>query len=99
MYKGNNIEKVHIDFRNQMLDVKINTINVVAYTELIPLLYSRLFTNVKFWDKVICRENFILRNSNEDMYINCEKYKSKNWAHNIKKIWLDLGFNDIWIDF
>jgi hypothetical protein len=31
------------------------------------------------------------------MYTNCEKYKSKNWTYNVKKILINLGFNDIWI--
>ena len=32
------------------------------------------------------------------MYTNCEKYKCKNWAYDVKKILIDLGFNGIWIN-
>ena len=70
------------------------------YAELgtVPLLYNRLFAIVKFWSKVLYSENCILRNCYEEMYTNCEKYKCKNWAYDVKKILIDLGFNGIWID-
>jgi hypothetical protein len=86
--KGNNVEKVHTDFCNQILGVKKHTSNVVVYAELgtVPLLYNRLFTIVKFWSKVLYSENCILRNCYEKMYTNCEIYKCKNWACDVKKI-------------
>jgi hypothetical protein len=44
-HKGDNIERVHLDYCNTMLGVKRTTCNVMVYTELgrYPL---RLYTNI-----------------------------------------------------
>jgi hypothetical protein len=47
---------------------------------------------------MLYNQNCGLKDSSKEMYTNCEKYKSTNWAYDVKKIVIDLGFNGIWID-
>lgn len=77
------------------------SINIVyLYVELgcVFFVYYRMFNIIKFWKNVLISDNCIIRYCYEVMYINCEEYGYKNWVFDVKKIFIDFGFFDIWFN-
>lgn len=67
-HSGPDIERVHLKFLKQMLEVKTQTSSVPIYGELgrVPLLIKRKERFLKYWLKVKFSPNTLLQNA----YIN-----------------------------
>jgi len=61
-HKGDNIEKVHLDFCKRLLCVKKSTCNIMIYAELgrHPLRYIRIYNMIKYRCKLLSTNNCIL---------------------------------------
>lgn len=94
------IEKLQLDFCKSMLGVKRSTPNVMIYFELgrTPLSLTRKLRIFKYWCKLTCTNNCILKGCYEYMYNECEANPNcKNWAAKIKHELSSLGMMDIWV--
>ena len=60
------------------------------------MTYTRLYSLIKYWSKVLVSDNCIIRQCYNDMYTICENFEHKNWAYDIKILLSKLGFLEIW---
>ena len=96
-HKGQNVEKVQLDFCKKLLGVKRTTCNIMIYSELglVPLNAVRKLYMLKYWGKLLVTNNCILK----DCYLTLlEKHNDGkiNWVSEIHKLLTELGFTEIW---
>ena len=102
-HKGEDIEKVHLNFLKRTLKVRRSAVNFMVYFELgrVPVSYvERYYRMFKYWCKILKTENIVLKLvMNPSMFESSHKKLNKkfNWAGNIRDILCRYGFNDIWI--
>lgn len=100
-HKAPDIERVHLYFLKRILKVKKSTVNNMVYCELgrIPMCIEREYRMVKYWIKLLCTDNCLLKNCYDEMFSSCNtKPKDKqNWCCKIKDILGKYGFNFIWL--
>ena len=94
--KADLIEKIHLDFCKNVLNVKGCTPNIMIYFELgrYPLVYERTYRMIKYWFKLIKTDNCILHTMYNEIKCSCI-YKN-NWVFSVKKTFHELGLGYIW---
>jgi hypothetical protein len=97
-HKGDNIERLHLDFCKRLLGVKKSTCNAMVYAELgrYPLKYVRMYNIIKYWCKLLVTDNCILRGCYEYLYDEVETRNVQNWAYHVKYILTSIGYSEIW---
>ena len=94
--RSDDIEKVHLRFLKQILDVRKQTSNVAVYGELgrFPLFVLRKIRILKYWFKILTAPDSLLYKVylqqvtylNIDANFNC-------WAQCVRKLLNELGFS------
>uniref|UniRef100_K1QT84 Reverse transcriptase zinc-binding domain-containing protein n=1 Tax=Magallana gigas TaxID=29159 RepID=K1QT84_MAGGI len=92
-HKGQDVEKVHINFCKKVLGVRKNTCNSAVYYEVgrFPLEIFRKQKIFKYWFKLRNSKNCILKACYEDMVKN-----NDIWISNIRKELSILGLADLY---
>ena len=69
-----------------------------VYVELgrVPMTYTRLYSLIKYWSKVLVSDNCLIKQCYNEMYTNCENVGHKNWTYDIKTLLSKQGFLEIW---
>ena len=100
--KADKIERVHLQFCKTLLGVKQSTQNSFIYGELgrIPYQIQRYFSIIKYWFKVINKDenkyvNAIYKMMLRDLEINDRKI---NWAILVRNLLSNLGFFEVWLN-
>ena len=101
-HKAPAVERIHLNYCKNILKVKSTTNNVMVYYELgrLPLLYTRKCRIFKYWFKLLCTTNCILKNCYNFLYdelLKCPSNKT-NWLYFIKNELLRVGLGDIWFN-
>lgn len=97
-HKGDNCERLHLDYCKRLLGVKKSTCSAMVYTELgrVPLKYVRMFNIIKYWSKLLITDNCILQCCYRYFYDNVSKCSVSNWAYHVKCILTSIGFGNVW---
>ena len=92
-HRGQDIEKIHIQFCKRLLGVRKGTCNDFIYSELgrFPLQIIRKLRIFKYWIKLRNTNNIILRAVYEDMEQNKD-----GWLMKVKQELDELGLGYIW---
>ena len=100
--KANKIERVHLQFCKTLLGVNQSTQNSYIYGKLgrIPYQIQRYFSIIKYWFKVINKDenkyvNAIYKMMLRDLEINARKI---NWASLVRNLLSNLGFFAVWLN-
>ena len=95
--KSKEIERIHLKFLKNILNLKTTTFSASVYYELgrYPLFICRHVRIIKYWIKIINTENFIVKTIYNTM-LNDAENGAKNWASNIKDLLNSHGFTYIW---
>lgn len=95
--KSKELERVHLNFCKKLLGVKTTTSTLAIYGELgrYPLYINRHTRLIKYWAKVICSENVIVKTL-YDVLLEDNENGSDNWCGNVKKLLEKSGFNYVW---
>ena len=100
-HRGEDIEKVHLNFLKRTLKVRRSTVNFMIYFELerVSMYVERYCKMIKYWCKILKTENIVLKTCYETMFESSQrKFNQKyNWVGKIRDILCKYGFNDIWI--
>ena len=83
--KSKQLERIHLKFCKNILNVKLSTSNVGVYGELgrYPLYLCRFTRLVKYWFKLIYTSNCVLKTAYMLSLNDCIAGK-RNWAYNVK---------------
>ncbi|XP_076100737.1 uncharacterized protein LOC143069817, partial [Mytilus galloprovincialis] len=99
-HKAPAIERIHLGYCKNIMKVKSSTSNVMVYYELgrLPLLHTRKCRIFKYWVKLLCITNCILKNCYCFLYDDLQKCPNNktNWLYFIKNELLSKGLGDIW---
>ena len=99
-HSANDVEKVHLEYIKSILGVRKNTNTASVYFETgrLPMKTVRFFRMFKFWFKVLCSENCIIKNCYGELYNNCERMNksNRNWACCIKDKLFEIGLGYVW---
>lgn len=93
------IEKIHLNYCKNILNVKRGTSNAVIYCELgrMPLQCIRKIRILRYWMKLLSSRNCILNSCYVNMYNETlGKNKCKNWAAEIKNMLTSIGLMNLW---
>ena len=100
-HKGDDLEKVHLNFLKRILKVRKSTTNYMVYFELgrFPLYIDRYCRMLKYWLKILESDNCILKNCYDVLYESSLKKQNDNmnWTCKIKDILFRYGFQDVWL--
>lgn len=100
-HKCDDIEQVQMKFLKRILKVNASTVNYMVYCELgrYPMFIERYCRMLKYWFKLICTDNCILKCCFEEMLERCIKKPNDkyNWACRIRDILYMYGFQDVWL--
>ena len=94
--KSKEIERVHLKFCKQLLNVKMSTCTNSIYGELgrFPMYINRYVRIIKFWCKTVSTEN-ILISKLYDCLLEIKNNKN-NWVYNVKSLLDEYGFSYVW---
>lgn len=101
-HEASDIEMIHSKFLRRVLGVKKSTNLAALYGELgrVPLSVFRKIIMIKYWVKVISRDNSTLTKriylTLKDDTESGRNYNGKNWAFQIKSILQQHGLGYIW---
>ena len=88
-HKADDVEKVHICYIKRILKGRKPAVNYMVYCELgiFPMYIERYCEMLRYWFKLICTDNYILKCLYEDMLESSElKPNAKlNWACRVKR--------------
>ena len=95
--KSKDLERIHLKFCKRILGVKLSTSNAGVYGELgrFPLYINRYTSIIKYWLKLNCTDNIILKTIYQRMLCELEN-GANNWAGNVKYILSKYGFLYVW---
>ena len=95
--KSKDLERIHLKFCKRILGVKLSTSNVGVYGELgrFPLYINRYTSIIKYWLKLNCTDNIILKTIYQRMLCELEN-GANNWAGNVKYILSKYVFLYVW---
>ena len=95
--KSKDLERIHLKFCKRILGVKLSTSNAGVYGELgrFPLYINRYTSIIKYWLKLNCTDNIILKTIYHRMLCELEN-GANNWAGNVKYILSKYGFLYVW---
>ena len=95
-HKGAELEKIHLNFLKNILGVKKTTSNCLTYFECgrLPLRIIRIIRMFKFWFRLLCTDNCILKHSYQWFvdHVNETNARYTNWANFIKIQLCDFGY-------
>jgi hypothetical protein len=62
-HKGEDIEKVHLNFLKRNLKVRMSAVNFIVYFELgrVPMYVERYYRMLKYWCKILKTEKIVLK--------------------------------------
>ena len=68
-HKGEDIEKVHLNFLKRTLKVRRSAVNFMVYFELgrVSMYVERYYRMLKYWCKILKTENIVLKTCYESM--------------------------------
>lgn len=89
------IEKLHIEFCKQSLNVGKKAMNLLVYNELgrLPLHIIRKIRIIKYWLKLRSSNNIIMRACYNDMISNIDR---GNWLTCVRRELQRIGLGNIW---
>ena len=95
--KSKELERLHLKFLKSLLGVKASTSNAGVYIELgrYPLFINRYVAIIKYWFKLLCTNNIILRHIYSQLLDDCCKGVG-NWLKQVKDILCNNGYLYVW---
>ena len=98
--KSKEIERIHLKFCKQLLNVKKSTSNMAVYGELgrYPLFINRYTRMIKYWCKILRSENIIISTLYKELVDMIGDKTGRNWALDIKSLLDNYGFSYVWIN-
>ena len=101
-HAGNNVEKVHLDFWENVLGVKKKNYQWLIYAETgrLHLKAVRLIRIFKFWFKLLYTESCILGDIYKYFLRQCNdmNFRGNNWLMNVKNELYRLGLGYMWLE-